>query len=138
MTSTKASGRWKPGRSGNPAGRRPGSGAVQKLRQAIEDSLPEIIKCLADKAKAGDIGAARLLLERTIPALKPVEAPQALQIDANDLSGQAKEIVALAASGQVSLTQATQLVTALGTVGKLIEVDELERRLQILEKSIEA
>jgi hypothetical protein len=138
VTSTKASGRWKPGRSGNPAGRRPGSGAVQKLRQAIEDSLPEIIKCLADKAKAGDIGAARLLLERTIPALKPVEAPQALQIDANDLSGQAKEIVALAASGQVSLTQATQLVTALGTVGKLIEVDELERRLQILEKSIEA
>lgn len=138
MTSTKASGRWKPGRSGNPAGRRPGSGAVQKLRQAIEDSLPEIIKCLAGKAKAGDIGAARLLLERTIPALRPVEAPQALQIDANDLLGQAKEIVALAASGEVSVAQAAQLVAALGTIGKLVEVDELERRIQKLEKSLEA
>ncbi len=138
MKSTKVSGRWRPGESGNPAGRRPGTGSVQQLRQAIEDSLPAIINCLADKAKAGDVGAARLLLERTIPALRPLEAPQALQIDADDLSGQAKEIVALAASGEVSVTQATQLVTALGTVGKLIEVDELERRIQILEKSIEA
>jgi hypothetical protein len=138
VKSTKVSGRWRPGESGNPAGRRPGTGSVQQLRQAIEDSLPAIINCLADKAKAGDVGAARLLLERTIPALRPLEAPQALQIDADDLSGQAKEIVALAASGEVSVTQATQLVTALGTVGKLIEVDELERRIQILEKSIEA
>jgi hypothetical protein len=138
VTSTKTSGRWRPGESGNPTGRRPGSGSVQKLRQAIEDSLPEIIKCLADKAKAGDVGAARLLLERVIPALKPVEAPQALQIDRDDLSGQAKEIVALAASGAISVTQAAQLVAALGTVGKLIEVDELERRIQTLEKSLEA
>jgi len=138
VKSTKVSGRWRPGESGNPAGRRPGTGSVQQLRQAIEDSLPEIIQCLAYKAKAGDVGAARLLLERTIPALRPLEAPQALQIDADDLSGQAKEIVALAASGEVSVTQATQLVTALGTVGKLIEVDALERRIQALEKSLEA
>jgi len=138
VTNTKTSGRWRPGESGNPAGRRPGSGSVQQLRLAIEDSLPEIIQCLADKAKAGDVGAARLLLERVIPALKPVEAPQALQIDRDDLSGQAKEIVALAASGAISVTQAAQLVAALGTVGKLIEVDELERRIQTLEKSLEA
>jgi hypothetical protein len=35
------------------------------------------------------------------------------------------------------VTQATQLVTALGTLAKLIEVDELERRIQSLEKSLE-
>jgi hypothetical protein len=51
---------------------------------------------------------------------------------------QAKEIVSLAACGAVSITQAAQLVAALGTVGKLIEVDALERRIQTLEKSVEA
>ena len=65
-----------------------------------------IIQSLTDKAKAGDIGAARLLLERVIPPLRAVEAPQALQIDGGDLSGQAKSVVALAASGEVSVTQA--------------------------------
>jgi hypothetical protein len=138
VTTSKATGRWRPGQSGNPAGRRPGSGSVQQLRQGIEESLPEIIQGLTDKAKAGDIGAARLLLERAIPPLKAVEAPQALQIEGNDLSGQAKSIVALAASGEVSVTHATQLITAMGTLAKLIELDELERRIQSLEKSLEA
>jgi hypothetical protein len=96
-----------------------------------------IIQSLTDKAKAGDIGAARLLLERVIPPLRAVEAPQALQIDGGDLSGQAKSVVALAASGEVSVTQATQLIAALGTLAKLIEVDELERRIKSQENSIE-
>jgi len=137
VTTTKASGRWRSGQSGNPAGRRPGSGSVQQLRQGIEESLPAIIQSLTDKAKAGDVGAARLLLERVIPPLKPVEAPQVLQISEGDLSGQAKSVVALAASGEVSVAQATQLITALGTLAKLIEVDELERRIQTLESSLE-
>lgn len=135
---TKPSGRWRPGQSGNPAGRRPGTGSVQQLRQGIEESLPQIIQSLTDKAIAGDVGAARLLLERAIPPLKPIEAPQTLQIDGDGLSGQARSIVALAASGEVSMTQAVQFITALGTLAKLIEVDDLERRIQSLEKSLDA
>ena len=135
---TKISGRWEPGQSGNPAGRRPGSGSVQQLRRGIEESLPAILQSLTERAKAGDIGAARLLLERAIPPLRPIEAPQALQIDGDSLSGQAKSIVSLAASGEVSLTQATQMVTALSTLAKLIEVDDLEDRIKSLEKSLEA
>ncbi|MCX7222678.1 MAG: DUF5681 domain-containing protein [Burkholderiales bacterium] len=134
----KTSGRWRPGQSGNPAGRRPGSGSVQQLRQAIENSLPEIIQCLADKAKAGDVGAARLLLERAIPALKPLEVPQTLQIDGEDLSTKAKSIFALAAAGKVSLPHSAQIIASLGTVAKLIEVDTIERRIQFLESSLEA
>jgi hypothetical protein len=132
------SGRWQPGRSGNPAGRKPGTGSIQQLRAQIQLLIPEIIQVLAMKAREGDIGAARLLLERVVPALKPVEAPQALQIAEGDLSSQAKSIVALAASGGISIGQASQLVMALGTVAKLIEVDELIRRIEFLEKSIES
>jgi hypothetical protein len=132
------SGRWQPGRSGNPAGRKPGTGSVQQLRVQVELLIPEIIQVLAAKARDGDIGAARLLLERVVPALKPVEAPQALQIDEGYLSNQAKSVVALAASGDVSIGQASQLVSALGTVAKLIEVDELLKRVDALEKVIES
>ena len=138
MSIHKNSGRWQPGRSGNPAGRKPGTGSVQQLRAQIELLIPEIIQVLAMKAREGDIGAARLLVERVVPALKPLETPQALQIAEGDLSTQAKSVVALAASGDVSIGQASQLVTALGTVAKLIEVDELVRRIEFLEKSIES
>jgi hypothetical protein len=132
------SGRWQPGRSGNPAGRKPGTGSVQQLRVQIEVLIPEIIQKLATKARDGDVGAARLLLERVVPSLKPVEAPQALQINEGHLSSQAKSVVALAASGEVSIGQASRLVTALGTVAKLIELDELLKRVDALEKLIES
>jgi len=134
----KNSGRWQPGQSGNPLGRKPGTCSVQQLRVQIEFLIPEIIQKLATNAREGDIGAARLLLERVVPALKPVEAPQTLQIAEGDLSSQAKSIVALAGSGEVSLAQASQLVSALGTLAKLIEVDELLKRVDALEKQIES
>ncbi len=138
MAKVSHSGRWQPGRSGNPAGRKPGTGSVQQLRVQIEVLIPEIIQKLATKARDGDVGAARLLLERVVPSLKPVEAPQALQINEGHLSSQAKSVVALAASGEVSIGQASRLVTALGTVAKLIELDELLKRVDALEKLIES
>ncbi len=137
MTTHHNSGRWQPGQSGNPGGRKPGTGSLQQLRAQVELLIPEIIQVLATKARAGDIGAARLLLERVMPALKPVEAPQALQISGDDLSGKAKSIVALAASGDVSIGQASQLVTAIAATAKLMEVDELERRITQLEADLE-
>jgi hypothetical protein len=111
---------------------------LQQLRAQVEHLLPEIIQVLATKARNGDIGAARLLLERVMPAVKPVEAPQALQISGDGLSGKAKSIVALAASGEVSIGSAAQLVSALSTVAKLIEVDDLLKRVDALEKTIES
>jgi hypothetical protein len=138
VTTHHNSGRWQPGQSGNPGGRKPGTGSLQQLRAQVEHLLPEIIQVLATKARNGDIGAARLLLERVMPAVKPVEAPQALQISGDGLSGKAKSIVALAASGEVSIGSAAQLVSALSTVAKLIEVDDLLKRVDALEKTIES
>ena len=69
----KPPGRWKKGESGNPRGRRPGSGEVAKLRTAIAAHVPTIIERLTAAALQGDVGAARLLLERVIPPLKAAE-----------------------------------------------------------------
>ena len=37
---------WKTGQSGNPAGRKPGTGEVAKIRAAIAKQVPAIIKQL--------------------------------------------------------------------------------------------
>lgn len=61
---------WQPGQSGNPAGRKPGSGEVAALRAGIREHVPAIVQKLVEAALAGDTGAARLLLERVIPPMK--------------------------------------------------------------------
>jgi hypothetical protein len=133
MSTSKRPGRWKPGESGNAAGRPPGSGAVAKLRAGIEAHVPEIIDKLVQQAKEGDAGAARLLLERVVPALKPTEQPAPIDMPDGSLADQARAVVHAAADGDLAPAQAAQIVTALGGVAKIIETTELVRRIEALE-----
>ena len=55
---------WKPGQSGNPKGRPKGSGDVAQIRSAIATRIPELLEAMMRRALDGDVGAARLLLER--------------------------------------------------------------------------
>lgn len=54
--------RWKPGQSGNPKGLRKAAAAAQ-VRAQIAAHVPAIIGRLVQSAEAGDVEAARLLLE---------------------------------------------------------------------------
>jgi len=63
---------WKPGQSGNPAGRR-GDANITRARRAIARELPSIVASLVEQARAGDVQAAKLLLERAIPAMRPID-----------------------------------------------------------------
>ena len=72
---------FKKGTSGNPAGRKPGTLTKQdKLRLQIAEGVPSIIKAMMEKAEAGDTAAAKLLLDRTLPALRPTDAPVPLAL----------------------------------------------------------
>ncbi|MCK7581577.1 MAG: hypothetical protein MZV65_42070 [Chromatiales bacterium] len=62
---------WKKGESGNPRGPKPGSGPVQRLRRVIEQDAPEILAAMVTAAKGGDTAAAKLLLDRIVPPVKP-------------------------------------------------------------------
>jgi hypothetical protein len=127
-------GRWKAGESGNPAGRKPGSGEVAKLRAAIAAKVPELLAVLADRALAGDIGAARLLLERTIAPLKASEEVVSLAMPDGALTDQGRAVLAAVASGALAPGQGAALLASLGALAKLTEADELERRIKALEE----
>ena len=135
-TDKKKRGRWKVGESGNPNGRKPGTGDVAKLRASIAKDLPEIIAQLVAKAKDGDAQAAKLLLERTIPTMKSTDQPVMIKLpEGVGLTEQGETIIQSIASGTLTPTEGSALLASLGTLAKVKEIDELERRLTALEEA---
>lgn len=137
----KADTKFKPGQSGNPTGRKPGSGVVGQARQALlkawdgekADGSDGIRQKLIELAKGGDLTAIRLVAERVAPALKAVEPPVAMQMTGDSLTAKAYSVLAAMGEGALAPSQAAQLLTALGQVAKVLEVDELLRRIEALE-----
>jgi hypothetical protein len=131
----KTSNGWKPGQSGNPKGKPPGTGEVQKLRASLREHIPDIVKRMVESAKGGDIQAARLLLERVFPPVKATEQPVEIDLPMNgSLTAKAESLLEAAANGQLAPSQAAQLIAALGSVAKIAEIDELESRIAKLEQ----
>lgn len=124
---------WKPGQSGNPRGRTPGSGEVAKLRAAIAEHVPTIIEKLTAAALLGDVSAARLLLERTIPPLKPAELAAPLALPDGTLTEQGRAVLGAVAVGTLAPGQGAALLAGIGTLARVVELDELARRVAVLE-----
>lgn len=130
---TKHTGQWKEGQSGNPNGRPKGSGAIGELRRSIAEHVPDIIAKQVELAKSGDSTAARLLLERVLPPVKAMEPATAFELPSGGLAEQGRRILELVAGGELAPGQGAQLLTAVGTLARVVELDEFERRLAALE-----
>lgn len=126
--------KWRPGQSGNPSGRPAGTGKVAALRKQIEEHVPEIITALVAKASEGDAGAARLLLERVVPPVKAMEQPQSIALPGGSLADQGRAVLAAVASGELAPSQGAALVAAIGSLARVVEVDELAARVAALEE----
>lgn len=127
---------WGPGQSGNPKGRPRGAGFAGQAREALAGRLPEILKAVADAAAAGDVQACRLVLDRVLPALKPIEATlegMALPSADTTLTQQATDVLAAVARGEIGPTHAGQLIGSIAALAKITETDELKARIEALE-----
>lgn len=134
MTTSKKPGRWKPGQSGNPNGKKPGSGELQRLRASIAADVPEILAGLVAAAKGGDAQAAKLILERIFPAVKPVEQTQELDLpEGGTLTAQGRAVLSAVALGGLAPGQGAQLLAAIGSLARVIEIDDLSQRIDKLE-----
>ena len=128
-----AGGRFASGNKASP-GRPRGRGPVGEMRDALAADLGGIIDTVRAKAMAGDMQAARIILDRLVPSLRPVEMPAVLTLPAGaTLAGQAQAVIEAAANGSLAPSQAAQIVTALGGVAKIIETTELLKRIEALE-----
>ena len=125
---------WRKGESGNPQGKPKGAGKIERLRTSIAAHVPGIIEAMVEQAKAGDAQAARLLLERVCPALRPVDAPTVLTLPADaGLVAQGEAVLLALAAGHLPVNQATGILQAMAGLARLKELDELERRIAALE-----
>ena len=67
--------------------------------------------------------AAKILLDRVVPSLKPVDAPVVLN-QAAELSSSGREVLQLLGDGQLGIDQAQRILRALGSQRDLIEFDD--------------
>jgi len=125
--------KFQPGQSGNSKGRPKGKSLkATELRKAIEAKADDILQAVIDAAVNGDMAACKMLLDRITPALKP----QALSINLpvkKTLSEQGNEIVRATMDGSIPPDIGSQLITALANQSRIVEIDELAKRVEVLE-----
>ena len=131
-----ALGRALPGSSLNPAGKAKGTlSPVGRMRAALADDLPDILASVVEQAKAGDLQAARIILDRVLPSLRAEAAPVSLAgLDGDaPLTERATLVFKAATAGDISVESASTLITALSGLSRLREADELAARVARLE-----
>lgn len=139
MTPKTKDTKFKPGQSGNPGGR-PSAGlgkiradlvAAWDAKGAGGKSIKEI---LIQKAHEGDMAAIRIVAERVCAPVKAAEQPAPVSLGDGSLSDQGRAIFMALGTGDLAPGQAAQLLQALGAMAKVIETDDLQRRIEALEE----
>jgi hypothetical protein len=130
---------WRKGQSGNPHGRRAkGLATAERLRNALVKDLPGILEGLVKAAKGGDMAAARTILDRVLPPLKAIETPAFLDPLEGSLADQGQAVLGAMAGGALAPGQAALILGAIAAQARVVEVDELGRRLEALEQRMGA
>jgi Family of unknown function (DUF5681) len=109
---------WKPGQSGNPAGRKPGRNPfVEAIRRRVDDETAEMLTGrLIASAKAGSLGAATFIM-RHLPKHATALLPDGTKIETTADAGKAMtKIAEQMTNGELSIEEASAAIAAIGTV----------------------
>lgn len=128
---------FKPGQSGNPAGKPKGARnrATLAVEALLEGEAEALSRKAIDLALAGDTVALRLCLER----IAPVRKGRAIALDlgpvktAQDLADAQAAIIAAMGSGEITTDEATDAVKVVELVGAALERRDIEARIAALE-----
>jgi uncharacterized protein DUF5681 len=132
----RSGGSWKPGQCGNPNGRTKGARERRSnLRYGLLKEVAAILKTLTEAAKGGDIQAARLILERSLPPLKT--AAETLTLPGADTPvSQGRTVLGACAQGDISPDEARTVLQAISAQARVVEVEELTERVAALEQAL--
>jgi hypothetical protein len=123
--------KFQKGQSGNPAGRPPG--LRSELRELLMPHADGLVAKAVEKALEGDSTALRICLDRLIPPIKARDDHVAMEPFSGGLADQGRTILEGISSGTLTPDQAATLLQALSSQARIVEVDELERRIAALE-----
>lgn len=131
---------WKPGQSGNPKGRP--KGALNRTTRAVlalmEGDAENITRIAIDAAKAGDMTAVRLILDRLVPVAKerPVYFPRLPDTaTAAGVSEAQQRVIQAVASGALMPSEGATLASMLETRRRALETEQLAARIAALENT---
>lgn len=129
--------RFKPGQSGNPAGRAKGSRnkATLAMELLLDGKAEALAQKAVDLAMAGDTVALRLCLERVLPPRRdrPIEFDMPPIESAHDAKTAMASIVAATARGDITPSEARELSAVIETYIRTIETTEIQDKLDALE-----
>lgn len=138
-TVTEKPWQFKPGQSGNPAGKPKGvrHKATQAVQALLEGEIEALTRKAIELALSGDVTALKLCLERLAPAIKPTALPVEISHTVQgSMADTARAMVTAAANGEMPPDIAAQLVSALASVAKVEELETIKQRLEGLEAAL--
>ena len=123
---------FQPGQSGNPAGRAKGSKNKRTIiAEEFERAGSEVARVVVEKAKAGDLRAADLLLQRIEPPLKPQAPRVTFSIDPDQsIADQAKALLLACSKGEISPEQFRLLMDCLSAFVGIRDVETFLEELR--------
>ena len=132
--------RFKPGQSGNPAGKPKGlrNRATLALEALLDGEAEELTRKAIELAKNGDMAAIRLCLDRIAPPRKDrhVAFPLPAMNEPVDAVKGLASIVAAVASGELTPSEASELTKLVEGYARVLETVDHEERLRALEGKI--
>ena len=127
------------GKSGNPTGKQPGTRnkATRAMEELLDGEAEALTRKAIELAKAGDMQALRLCLDRLAPPRK--DSPVAFDLPEmktlNDAVPAMGALVKAVGQGDLTPAEAGELTKMVQAFAKIIETAELEDRVRKLEEA---
>lgn len=130
------------GRSGNPAGKPKGTRhhATLLADQLLANDIEAVVAKVVKAAKAGNMSAAKLILDRVAPPRKG--RPTAIALPdvstPNGVTTALAAVVRAMADGMISTDEAAAVAAVIETQRRAIETEQLQVRLLAIEEQLKS
>lgn len=131
---------WKKGQSGNPNGRPKGSRnqATLLALAAMEGELDAVVRVVIDAAKGGDMAAARLVVDKLVPATR--ERPITISIpsitEVKDCATAQAKVLEAVACGDLLPGEGEAMSALVENHRRSLESTDLAERLAAIEEQL--